>query len=521
MGPIEQRRQVCWLNQEEWEEVLGWLYADDGPETVHLRDKGVRRVKAWAARGALPHAIDSTASLVQIWLRDSCGGRYGMSDLSESELRHQYNSVFLRFVNGVVDANQKGMYAIPVANIADQLGLPAWFVELRHAGTHSALPSLALFRASCQQALQWLHTNYWLLQKTYVADVRSEVHLLLTRYKAARKQTLKGQAEASASPADKSLSEITTLITSDTYSEILIPMLSEPGFLVPMARKKRVSVKAPLPASLSELWTPALAHFDTCWPGFSDELYLCIMDILNDPSNGVDEGKNVDAYRTTLVAWAKYIIQYFGKGARRWDALLESALKALSPDTVDLLECMAESKPGLADRIQPHIQLVKLVQADDGVVADDSILRDEVTDADITYLRQRVNALTKTVASTLVRNSEDDSQPSDGAWKLYSADEWRSCPIGCLPGGVIPDLGLPEWFNDAELLHSKGILCYPSENTTFTPANPEFMDVDLATVGTAEAGDGRMDHRDDWDNEPDENKSHIDLEQIAQRVILL
>ncbi|KAI1316144.1 hypothetical protein EDD11_010382 [Mortierella claussenii] len=36
----------------------------------------------------------------------------------------------------------------------------------------------------------------------------------------------------------------------------------------------------------------------------------------------------------------------------------------------------------------------------------------------------------------------EPQEPAD-AWTLYGEDEWRPCPMGCLPGGIIPDLSLP------------------------------------------------------------------------------
>ncbi|KAG0266354.1 hypothetical protein BG011_002473 [Mortierella polycephala] len=29
------------------------------------------------------------------------------------------------------------------------------------------------------------------------------------------------------------------------------------------------------------------------------------------------------------------------------------------------------------------------------------------------------------------------------SWTLFEADDWRPCPMGCLPGGIVPDLSLP------------------------------------------------------------------------------
>jgi ribosomal biogenesis protein LAS1 len=38
------------------------------------------------------------------------------------------------------------MYAQSIAHIAARIGLPLWFVELRHAATHEELPSLSVLR---------------------------------------------------------------------------------------------------------------------------------------------------------------------------------------------------------------------------------------------------------------------------------------------------------------------------------------------------------------------------------------
>lgn len=59
---------------------------------------------------------------------------------------------------------------------------------------------------------------------------------------------------------------------------------------------------------------------------------------------------------------------------------------------------------------------------------------------------------TTTTQDPEANHPSDDSQeavvvdaalPTPGAWTLYDMDSWRSCPLGCLPGGVLPDLSLP------------------------------------------------------------------------------
>lgn len=38
-----------------------------------------------------------------------------------------------------------------MASLAAQLGLPLWFVELRHAATHEDLPGIAVLRDAARQ----------------------------------------------------------------------------------------------------------------------------------------------------------------------------------------------------------------------------------------------------------------------------------------------------------------------------------------------------------------------------------
>lgn len=72
----------------------------------------------------------------------------------EHELRLLYSMAFIRFVNGLIDPAQKGAYALSMNGIADTIGLPSWFVDLRHAGTHDQLPTICLLRNGCHHVSQ-------------------------------------------------------------------------------------------------------------------------------------------------------------------------------------------------------------------------------------------------------------------------------------------------------------------------------------------------------------------------------
>jgi ribosomal biogenesis protein LAS1 len=53
---------VPWRDWSEWEAVRRLLFSDATDD----RAEGIARVKAWRARGRVPVAIDSSASLIEV-----------------------------------------------------------------------------------------------------------------------------------------------------------------------------------------------------------------------------------------------------------------------------------------------------------------------------------------------------------------------------------------------------------------------------------------------------------------------
>lgn len=51
----------------------------------------------------------------------------------------------------MVDPLQTGAHARATSEIASRLGLPLWFVELRHAATHEHLPGISVLREAAEQ----------------------------------------------------------------------------------------------------------------------------------------------------------------------------------------------------------------------------------------------------------------------------------------------------------------------------------------------------------------------------------
>ncbi|KAI9026916.1 Las1-like-domain-containing protein [Hyaloraphidium curvatum] len=269
-------RPVPWADEKEWRNVYADLYAPaDG--TIR-RQRGVQRVKTWRSRGKVPHAADVTASFVEVQLRDernedlkgSVGERSAVTD---HELRLMYTMVFIRFVNGLVDPEQKSQYARSVASIAEQLNLPAWFVDLRHAGTHDKLPSLPLLRSGCRQALDWLNSFYWRVRADEESRAMAEVEDLLEEFSAAVNAMLDEGKVAGEPGSTKAVAS--KLLSLGGWRRHIVSGTLRPGRLLPPKRAPREAVHARL-----SLWATLVKRLNEVWPHFSANLIADAADIV-------------------------------------------------------------------------------------------------------------------------------------------------------------------------------------------------------------------------------------------------
>lgn len=155
-------RRVPWASITELDEVCAWIYTEEsdylakelavqrvrGSFAVFFKSTQGPKLSAWRAITPLPHALESTLAFLTVNLQDNAT----VSSLSSCySLRQSYATAVIRLVNGLVDPLQSGAYARPIASIAAQLGLPPWFVELRHAATHEDLPSLEVLREASRE----------------------------------------------------------------------------------------------------------------------------------------------------------------------------------------------------------------------------------------------------------------------------------------------------------------------------------------------------------------------------------
>jgi len=102
----------------------------------------------------MPLAVYCTAELVRCKVLDSSGR------LKSCELILSYRLALVRFVNLITERKQK-MISIPLRQLAREVDIPIWVVDLLHELTHGKLPRLALCRKGHDVVLDWLRKTYW------------------------------------------------------------------------------------------------------------------------------------------------------------------------------------------------------------------------------------------------------------------------------------------------------------------------------------------------------------------------
>ncbi|KAI0344109.1 Las1-domain-containing protein [Trametopsis cervina] len=307
-------RRVPWASLAELDQVYSWIYADEND--LDAKVLAVNRLAAWRVMTTIPHALESTHSILSVILQDTSS--QGAS--SFLPLRQAYAAAIIRLVNGLVDPLQLGAYARSISSIAAQLGLPAWLVELRHAATHEDLPSLEVLREAARECMAWLLHNYFIpaLNPSAVEAAPKQAALrplepLLTEYKTllktvTRDASLRTQHKHNIIKVQRDIerwiseAKLAADVTAATLEwddvqmdedaegvdsrewwalQRLCDGLLAKGGLIPMSKKKRSIVGAFEPSpSLIAIWTPLLTQLTTLHPSFPSVLTTRIISLV-------------------------------------------------------------------------------------------------------------------------------------------------------------------------------------------------------------------------------------------------
>ncbi|KAG2370240.1 Las1-like-domain-containing protein [Suillus spraguei] len=375
-------RRVPWANINELDQLCSWVFMDEGD--LEAKRFAINRLSAWRAVTPLPHALESTLSILTARLIDTSETQHDPSWLS---LRQNYATAIIRMVNGLVDPLQAGAYARSIASIAAQLGLPSWLVELRHAATHEDLPSLEMLREAARESLTWLLHNYFLptinpsVPRPSTAPPLRPVAPLLKQYKTllkivTRDASLRKQnqpdIDAIMRDIERWLAEakLAADFAADTYGwdtiggndieqedprekwalERLCDALIEKGALVSLSQKTLKRRNLPSdefvpPHSSLVLWTPLLAHTHTYHPTFPSVLTTRIVEnLLYEWSNTgfdmdvisleADESQDDPSHHLALAKWAAWVIKAYDNGQENGELSLRKNVIVLLASTL-------------------------------------------------------------------------------------------------------------------------------------------------------------------------------------------
>ncbi|KAH9927532.1 Las1-domain-containing protein [Epithele typhae] len=463
------------LSLSELEQVCSWIYTDESDRDATQR--AVDRVLP------LPHALESAHALLCAILQDGTAA----PSSSYLSLRMSYASAIIRLVNGLVDPLQLGAYARSIHSIAQQLGLPAWLVELRHAATHEDLPSLELLRDAAREAMAWLLHNYFLptLNPAPPSSAPSAplrpVGPLLKQYKTllksvTRDATLHAQLRAPIEQATRAVerwlaeAKLAAPSASSAWDdgeddgdgdaedarerwalERLADALVEKGTLVPLSKQKRIrgAQLAPPPASVA-IWAPLLVRLQSCtrrsrsaWPPPSPPICADTVALADEPDS--ERPRADPSYDLCLAGWAKWLADTGAgaAGAEVREAIVVRLVSALGPGqtggskaSAALLHALSAERPRLAAALS--------VLAQDGGAAPTAV---DVDDGSaLAEMDARLNALLGIHNETTTPDADTDAVPASASaeagadaasrtlpagWRrLSERDGWRPAPIG-------------------------------------------------------------------------------------------
>ncbi|CDR46478.1 RHTO0S12e04962g1_1 [Rhodotorula toruloides] len=490
-------RRTPWSTLSEFTHVHDLVFAHSATPTSQL--DALETINVWLARGNCPHAVESTAALLTLVLRDSNSPHHAPH--STHDLRLAYAMAIVRFVNSLVDPLQTTYFARSIASLAQQIQLPLWFVELRHQATHENLPSLGVLRDAARQALDWLYTHYWsaalssssttsttpVLPPLDLSPLRT---LLLTTYKSLSKSTLRDASLVGRTRGEMRacLGEVERWVGENSLGGVgagrerawegVAEVLWSEGGLVPLAKKKRPTPRSPsLSPDLLALWTPLITHLDSLPSAssssttFSDVLIKRGLDILCTLEGGETADKS---YVACVSAWAGELVKDApvslepegeeeegegGEGGVSLKGVIKSCLLARTPAALGLIDSLFASRSqspsaaedaalkDLIDRTTPLLALARQVSQS----ASGSFGSRVETAEEATRLIDSLVSRSADLASHFSPNPPvpAPAPPSSAAQGEGRTEEWprrvqgwRKKPIGALPAGGFAGLDL-------------------------------------------------------------------------------
>ncbi|KAK4987554.1 rRNA-processing protein las1 [Elasticomyces elasticus] len=295
--PWKYRRQLTTARDQLYQ--LGEWKNDD------QRRHAVALVRAWKMRGNLPHAVESTALLVDAVLHQ------GVTEASPFSVRATYSAAFCRFVTGFCDTRRykpgtrrdgRTFY-----DLAAEIDMPSSFVEFRHDATHSDLPELSSCIRHTKMALKWLWDHYWskldetpqLTEGSRSLDATNDVETVLRTFRGARRAEVESRKPAVV--VEETCSTLVRLCQADIKSlRIVATVLVDRGLLLPSSKTLTGSMEGAF-----ILFDGLLQKLTTHCPQFLPILVHRFLDRLLEPSM---RDVKLDTLRRGYYDWVDHLV---------------------------------------------------------------------------------------------------------------------------------------------------------------------------------------------------------------------
>ena len=229
-------KAVPWTSYEEWKQVYEDIVNPDSN-----CEYAIRRIETWSHRGNLPVCVEMTLCILS-------SKQYQYTCRLQEQ--HALAMAFIRFVNGILDQQQNAVFARAISKLAEEIGFPQWFVELRHHATHSELPSVELLRLAFNSAFEWILENYWQPQLAFAESLETTIKDSIKRYLTLCKE---GNIRTALSEFDL----VCNFVSSEQIRKLLLKELIESKLL----NTEDVKILAPLLDELVDIDSNFLISF--------------------------------------------------------------------------------------------------------------------------------------------------------------------------------------------------------------------------------------------------------------------
>ncbi|CAE7069601.1 unnamed protein product [Rhizoctonia solani] len=443
-------KRVPWASLIELDELCTWIYSEETGTTSKQLAKN--RLCAWQVNCPLPHALESVLHFLNAILLDS-------DNTSTSTLCQVYALALIRFVNGLVDPLQQGVFARPIYSLAAQIGLPSWIVELRHRSTHEDLPSIEVLREATHQSMQWLLNRYFLPTLSPSNATESErieippLDPLLVEYKAVMKTclrdtSLQGRSKAEIEKLFKSFSawigDVSTLYAADLAvqgsesnltdqklrfaTRKFCESLCDRNGLVPLSKSKRVPMSSPLGHPPNrDIWAPLIHHLDQNNDYFVEALLAHMLLVI---TNNVT-AESDPTHLKTIASWVLWIVDTLGDGALRRDCVRDLLSSSGSGGGNFIAQNLVTSLTSQDESLKSLVaDLLAVIRPKQAPWQTDSMkeLEDRKCQLERMLLHNtQVKFVQHSFDSPII--SEEQTQLPPG-WHQIPQSSWVPCPIG-------------------------------------------------------------------------------------------